>query len=51
VKYRKNVPVKVLASTRKTMLINRLATRQSLAINGFRFSLDPYQVAVINTPL
>lgn len=50
VKYRKQVPVTILASAKKTMLVNQLASKQSLTINGYRISLDPYQVAVLNTP-
>jgi hypothetical protein len=51
VKYRKNIPVTILASAKKTMLVNQLAYKQTLTMNGHQVSLDPYQVLVMDTPL
>jgi hypothetical protein len=50
VKDSRQKPLTVLASARKTMLVNRLANTQSLTVNGHRVILKPYQVLLINTP-
>lgn len=42
--------VTVLASSRKTMLVNQLNAAQNVSVNGTQLSLSPYQVTVINTP-
>jgi hypothetical protein len=51
VKYRLPIPVTVLASAKKTMLVNQLAHQQTLTLNGQKIILNPYQVLVIDTPL
>jgi hypothetical protein len=51
VKYRLPIPVTVLASAKKTMLVNQLAHQQTLTLNGQKIILDPYQVVVMDTPL
>lgn len=42
--------VTVLASSTEMMLVNHLATQQSVTVNGNSFTLNPYQVLVTNTP-
>lgn len=50
-KFRSNIPVTVLASARKTMLVNQRDYKQTLTINGYQFSLNPFQVLFMDTPV
>lgn len=43
--------ITVLASQAKTMLVNHLNIIQPVTVNGMTINLNPYQVAVIDTPI
>jgi hypothetical protein len=51
VKETQHKAVTVLASASKTILVNQLANKQTVTINGTQVSLNPYQVLVMNTPV
>ncbi len=44
-----NKAVTVLASSKKTMIVNQLGSQQTVTINGYEVPLAPYQVRVIDT--
>jgi len=44
-----NKAVTVLASSKKTMIVNQLGSKQTVVINGYEVPLAPYQVLMINT--
>ncbi len=44
-----NKAVTVLASNKKTMVVNQLGSKQTVVINGYEVPLAPYQVFMMNT--